>query len=459
MDRGITSDLLIALGTSTVVAIFANFSFVKGILISTFKGAKSVHFAWAVFFLAILDIGKIQTESLLINNIPQVVMVSFAGAVVLWNLSVNIGLVSRATVPIVCLMLYGFSGIVSGFYSSFPSFSLYKGTLVVLSTCFCLIVLSYKPQYAQVEKFVDFTYMFYALLMLSFVVGGILWPELSLEYKPGMILHMLSGFVIRVNPNTVGYIAGTVGLILVNRGLQQLEFRSALFIVSSFLVSVFVLLLAQSRTCIAGFAISAGFLLVIRRKVFHILGLATLVGVLLLVGGLDRVTQTAEQYYKRGQSDKVFESWSGRKEAWAVSWSKFKEAPILGYGMGSGVRFGDVSRGLKGSHLHSSYFEVLLDSGLLGFFPWIFCLVSVANNLFRKAVFPPSWFTVEIRNRHLEITAIFLFSVIRSIAGTTFVLFDYTFIVYIAVIAYSGAVNNLANRIRFKGKNEIFDTL
>lgn len=122
--------------------------------------------------------------------------------------------------------------------------------------------------------------------------------------------------------------------------------------------------------------------------------------------------------------------------------------------MAAGVRFGAVSKGLIGSHLHSSYFEVLLNSGLLGFIPWVVCLIIVSKKIVQKMLSPPRWFTEDAKIFHVEILTILIFSLIRSIAGTNFVYFDYIFMLYLGLVAYSVVITKKDTIVSGPAKKE-----
>jgi len=77
-----------------------------------------------------------------------------------------------------------------------------------------------------------------------------------------------------------------------------------------------------------------------------------------------------------------------------------------------------------------------LNSGLIGFIPWLVSLIVVLGGMLKYFLFPPRWFEAKILAYHTEITAIFVFLLIRTFAGTTFVYFDHIFMMYLAIIGY-----------------------
>jgi len=179
------------------------------------------------------------------------------------------------------------------------------------------------------------------------------------------------------------------------------------------------------------------FLLFLKKK-YLLLMFVVLIGLgLFSVQSFSGYKEGLVSYYKRGQTDKSFKSWSGRKGLWRQSLKKFKESPFLGYGKAAGVRYGAVIKRATGSHLHNSYFEVLLNSGLLGFIPWLLGLFSLFKKILIDNLFVFGRLKKDMQVLYVEMVAILMFFLIRSLAGTTFVDFDYTYIIYICLIVFS----------------------
>jgi O-antigen ligase len=248
-----------------------------------------------------------------------------------------------------------------------------------------------------------------------------------------------------INANSLAVCAGVVALFALNRFIGRPVIRQKLLYGALFATNFATMLFAQSRTCVVAFMVAL--LIVFSRKRFKYLLIGLFIAVPLI--GIYDTTSFEEgmgKYFRRGQSERQFRSWSGRLTAWEYSWDKFKESPVLGYGMEAGVRFGAVSKELQGSHLHSSYFETLINSGLIGFIPWLVCLVIVAKGMIATFAFFPKWFDTTMRDYHTELTAIFVFLLVRTFAGTTFVRFDYLFMMYLALIGYVFAVKRPEKR-------------
>ncbi len=420
-----------------------NWGYLKDNLKRTISHFKLIHYAWIILFIAILNFGKIQSTNIMATNSVQLVLVFFAGAIIGFSLLTRLNYAfSSIKTPLFCLIMYGFSGVLSGAISPFPEFSLYKALLILIGTTACMLFLSYRPQYNYTSAALDLSILFYWIMFLSFLLGAIISPEKTfIKQITGMNFAMLYGWIIVTNPNSVGVISGVIALISLNKVMGTPSIRVKFFHLTASLVSITVLIIAQSRTCIIGFAASFA-LLLMKQKLRYLMFFFIITITVFVCLGTDMLKNDAEQYFRRGQTDKQYKTWSGRLPAWQHSWRRFKDKPILGYGMAAGVRYGAVSKSLIGSHLHSSYFEVLLNSGLIGFIPWLICFFILMSKILKIFFFIPEWFTPLMKERHKEITAILFFLFIRSLAGTTFVNFDHSLMLFIALIAYETSIRN-----------------
>jgi O-antigen ligase len=418
-----------------LIATIIDYTSLKNRLRDGLSTFKPVYWAWVVLFLSILNFGKIESENILVSNSFQLMLVPIAGIIIIFSFlrSFHASL-ANTNVAMLFFLIYGFSGIFSGVYSPFPAFSVYKASLVILASIATLPVVSYKPQISSVKNFYYFIISFYSLLLLFFIIGLIISPEQALRVKEGASFGMLQGFIIKVNPNMVGFISGVLSLAWFSRMLSCARHKERFLYLTLFAASTITLVVAQSRTCIAGFTVAFLVMLALQKKIAYLIIAIIMVSSVLSVVAL---REDAVKYLKRGETEEQFQSWSGRLVAWKYSWEKFKEKPVLGYGMAAGVRFGAVSKGLEGSHLHSSYFEVLLNSGLIGFIPWVAALLLFTRAILWNAFFRPSWFPSELRDFHIEISAMLIFALVRSITGTTFVVFDYSLMLYMAIASYS----------------------
>ncbi len=419
-----------------IVGIIYNKTRLAKSIKDTLQGWKPVHWAWLVIFVAIINFGKIESDNLALSNGIQLVLVPLAGSILLASFFGRVHSLGRIKFGLICLLLYAVFGVISGIYSPYPAFSIYKGSFMILPALAVLLAVSYEPEYFFVKKFIAIQYLFFVVLLLSFIIGGLIDPERAFSYKEDMLLKMLHGWIIKTNPNSLGFIAGIITLVGLNRLIAQREVKSKFFYFSLFITSLTVSILAQSRAVIAGI-IACTFFCLMCHKRFLSICLLIVAGALIFVSqNLSCVNENIVKYYNRGQSAKQLDTWSGRLPAWKYSWKEFKKSPVLGYGMAAGVRFQEGRASSFGNHLHSSYFEVLVNSGLIGFVPWALCLLWVLKTITATFFFPPAWFKEKEKKMHIEIATLVLFSTIRSISGTTFVYVDHSFMLYSVIISY-----------------------
>lgn len=426
-----------------ILASIINFRSINRGIKTIYSNLNPPYLAWTLLFIGILVIAKKSGEVTIINNIYQLFFVSVAGVIILVSFVGKVGTVANISTPIFCLLLYGLFGIISGFYSPNEYMSLYKALLVMLNFLICILVLSYVPRYSHAKILINLTYMFYIALLLSVIVGA-LFSDNWFRPSTGIIGFMLRGYKPAINPNTLGYISGALVLVFVNRLFDCMTYKEKLLHGSFLISSLTVIILSQSRTCIGGVIVALSALLILKKKYLLLWSFVTVALLIIILPNTISHRTFFADYFRRGQSEQNYKTWSGRKIAWNYSWERFKESPILGYGFDAGVRFGAVSESFRGSHLHSSYFEVLLNSGLLGFIPWLFCLFSVSVRILHKSLLPPQWFTGAMKSFHFERTALLIYSLVTSIARKSFVIFDYTFLLFTCFIVYTGVITRHA---------------
>ncbi len=390
---------------------------------------------WILMFLGIVNIGVLnQGEYFKIGQMKQLAITLPVIFIMIVLILLRSQVISWLNVTNIFVLLYGLTGILSGIYSPEPLYSTYKATLVIIAVLIGLLVLTYDPPFIHIHNFVVLNYFFYFVMMLSYILGVIISPEKGLILKEGALMEMVKGWIIDSNPNTVGFVAGFLCLLFIYRSLSICEIKEKIMYNVFSLNSFILLIYAQSRTCIAGFFVSVILLLMYKRKYISIAALIISSLLFLTVNTFDSFEEHVVTYYRRGQSDKQFETWSGRLTTWNQVWDKYKEAPIVGYGMAAGVKSGTVSKSLEGSHMHSSYFEILLNSGLIGFIPWILGLIFVTANLLKRSF---SRAVYELLPLKQELSVLLLFCLIRTVSGTTFVVFDNTFLFYVSVILFT----------------------
>lgn len=417
-----------------VVSII-NFEFVRRGVAAIFANFKAPFVAWTFLFVGIFLVSERKSsEGLYLDKFVlfQIAMVSIAGIIVFIGYLSRINKVLQNTNSIlIFLFLYGIVGIVSGSYSPSYLLSIYKSSLVIIDVILCAVVLSYQPNAYYIRKLINLSYLFYGFLMFTVIMGALLRPESAFEKMPGIFGFMMQGVLPILNANEVTFIAAVLSLIIINRIFDACGLKEKSLLYTFLACSLSVMVLSQSRTSTLAFFCSYLLILILRKKVLLLVSII-LLALLLVVGGTMRY---ADDYFRRGQTEKNFETLSGRTIAWNAGWEKIKESPVLGYGVGS-VRSGFVLDKYKLGHMHNAFLEVLVNTGFVGFMFWFPTLLMVAVTIMRKAYIPPGaeYLTLSF---YIEMKALLVCSLIRMMTGEVFVVHNYNFILYICLIAYA----------------------
>jgi O-antigen ligase len=361
----------------------------------------------------------------------QLSLIVFAGLIVMLAIIRNSDRL-HFNYGILGLVLYGFVGILSSTYSPNFAMTTYKALQILFCAAIIVALLANSNPYKSVTTAFSIVYVYFFFLFMGAIINAVLYPDITLKLKEDMVMPMLSGGELGINPNSMGVLTGVLCIVFLRRWLDSSSFKEKTLNAVLLFASIFGVIFAQSRTALGALMVASAFLLFMKKRVAY-LGLVLLLGSTVMLFGLGEESLVLD-YVKRGQTEESFASWSGRIPAWQFAFEKFKESPLLGYGM-VGVRFGAIT-GFMG-HMHNSYMEVLLSVGLLGFLPWLLCLGFTSWVILRRALAPPIWLDSDGRKFHSEVAAIIVFFLVATIARTSFVIFNYDFLLYICLIAYA----------------------
>lgn len=352
--------------------------------------------AWIAMFLSVaVFVGHTYTSDSVSLDRAALIQLAWVGlACLLLALSLAgsrpwIGLLASA--PIWLFLAYGLGGIATSMFSPRPLFSAYKAGLVVVDALLAagLLSLALRGRLKRVSN------LMIALVMLAIggaLLGAVLWPAEALQPKPGVFGVMLYGVLPMLHPNELGMWAGIVTVISFARGYvgSRARVRWGWFLLCA--ASVVVVLLAQSRTSVAAILLSLLVLVpyLARTRATAVAGLAalgligvSLIGIVAVLVGPEVLFGPIIDYLQRGQDEGGLATLHGRIWAWAnVGWPMFMESPVFGHGFDAGVRF---ASNLTVGHLHNSYFQVLANSGLLGFIPWFAAFVITSVRVVQHA--------------------------------------------------------------------------
>jgi O-antigen ligase len=266
-------------------------------------------------------------------------------------------------------------GLASTIWSVSPIGTLYKSSeyfsmLALFALAISLVSATFaspRHQLLALKSVFDWHWFLLFMLVASVYVGVVVFPEYAIlqDYRDqtGVLGFSLQGVLPGLSANAVGTLGAMTGIVAFVRML--LSPGSRLFWVPLLLISVLTMVMTQSRSPILAFVLAVGTVLVLNRR-FGLLG---------MFGGLTGVALLTQQYIqpvvyefmKRGQNEQNLTSLTGRVTYWQASFEAIRERPLNGYGANIGGRYVlESALGETVSTVHSSFIEVLLDTGVVG---------------------------------------------------------------------------------------------
>jgi O-antigen ligase len=226
----------------------------------------------------------------------------------------------------------------------------------------------------------DFCWFLVFLLISSVYLGMLIWPEVAIQrgYREGLLGWWIQGALPAIAANSVGHIGAVMGIVAVVRLLWKPGSRT--FWAAILAISIVTMVLTQSRSPILAFFVAVVAVLIASRR----FGLLALVGVSLGAGLLTNRVQLVYDFMRRNQTDENLTSLTGRVHYWQSSFDALRDSPIGGYGANVGGRY--VLQSYLGdtvSTVHSTWVEVVLDTGLVGLTLFLVALASTWFWLFR----------------------------------------------------------------------------
>jgi len=95
------------------------------------------------------------------------------------------------------------------------------------------------------------------------------------------------------------------------------------------------------------------------------------------------MVEVAQEYSARGLSEKQLETMTGRTVLWKAGIAMFLDSPILDTVTDAGVKMGGMAFGIqKGSHMHNSHLQILVNNGIVGYLAWFAMVASVTWMMF-----------------------------------------------------------------------------
>ncbi len=188
------------------------------------------------------------------------------------------------------------------------------------------------------------------------------------------------------NPNGTAMVSLLVGLLCL--GLWS-RTRVKWHLAGAF-ISATALLLSQTRTALGALLVAVLWVMLRRRgRSLALASVAAFAGVLIvsvgpgLLAGLPGPFREAMDRFNNG------DKFNGRTEYWSVAVDLWEKQPWVGHGFGSAP--GELKQLGMIEAVHSTYFQMLLELGLLGIGPFLVLLVALLSCVMRGRVDGGHW--------------------------------------------------------------------
>ena len=450
MDITLLQISLPVVGAAFLVALLLNAGFVYNGAKAIWNSGGGLATAWVLMFLAtglwiyreesVTGIGSLDTSALM-----QIGFVAVAGAILLSMVmrGVNLGLFSMT--PTAAFLLYGVVAFISAGVSPAVALTLYKSGLILADALLVVVAISKLRKGGNPRAMIDLTYALSIFFLFCVVLGGILFPEKAVRQVGGVLGYNLNGVIPVLNANDVGFFAAVGAALGLRRMWEPVPLRQRLLWMSLAAMGFAVLFFAQARTSIVALAIVI-VVYAIAIKRMRPMAVA-LVGALAMLGSYYLLTsqsagfeEVTADYLKRGQSDEMVATMSGREGLWGMGFRMFADSPLLGHGFEAGVKYGGAPYGIaEGLHMHNAHMQVLVNSGILGYGAWITFIAATSLALMRRVTgnFPAR--DPDARYQ-IEMFGVLMLILLRTFTGSVLVFHHCSLLLLLAMLVYLKAL-------------------
>jgi len=445
MIKSLSAILLLAVGVTLLVSFRHGLGLFKRL-------PRSVKLLGVMWWLLAIGSGVYFTRTGTVHGMGrldrsammQLVFFVISGLIVLRMLALTRGGHIVFRFPVLALCLYSLTGLLSTLYSPAPFISFYKAWVVLIDV---LAIAATVPLLRQVNKpalVFDIAVGSAIVFSVGAFIGVHIRPEAAIRpiHSGGFWGFILDGAFPYMNGNELGFLSAVVLLVALSR-LFQPEYRGPKFFwVVCGAVGASGMIFAQARTAIVGLFVGVCVLSfgVRRLRIFAITGMviASMAGLIMLASGSSfTFGNTAKLYLSKGQADQGLQSLEGRARTWLkVGLPMFEDSPVLGHGFDVGVRFGGEEFGIENTHMHNSHVQILANSGLVGYLPWLamvlWVFVKFSGRIF-GAMFRRG---VKLSSEEYVMYAVLIMLVLRTITGSVMVNHSTTILLLVGMITY-----------------------
>ena len=406
---------------------------------------------WLIAFIGgltfvVRDLETISERPLQLEVIHRPITASIVGLLLLPTITRGPLVMFRGILGV--LSLFALLRLVSTLWSPNPLWTLYRSLEYIVIVALTAYTAATLRTIEALRKWVNWVWLWYGLLMVSAWIGAIVAPEKALRPVPGALLPVqLFGVFPPIDPNSVATIGAFLALVVINRWIES---GNAIRWMPLIVISLATMILAQGRSALVGFLFGLLLVLVLHRRInipsFLILSTPLLLG------------EYFWEFFRRGQSPEIFNSFSGRKFWWEFAWEHYiSKSPWIGYGAFAGQRF-LVVRDLVEEKLAGGILSALLNT-------WIDAATEIGlpGVLLLFLVVIMTWWTLVKRAWHglglertlcAEVAGIFAVITVRSFFTSNILHHnDFAFFVTIGIafaLSYKTKVTNTVQRFTFE---------
>jgi O-antigen ligase len=341
--------------------------------------------------------------------------------------------------PLLGAFLFAAVALLSSTYSSLPLVSAGKA-LEVLADISSVIILASLLYADELQRSWNIIWLLLSLVLISVWVTAFLFPAQGFEYQEGAAFPLLTGAYPKVHPNTLGQLGASFAIVVLCRMLRggfRLFTAQGLYYAGMFLFGVATMIGAEARTSMGSFAIAAAVCVYLYRRFDLLPYFGAALIVLAALGARDMVAE----FLRRGQTDEVMYSLSGRFDYWLPAWNMFKDSPLFGHGFYTAHRIdlNLVWHRLDLSSVDNTYLELLLGVGLLGLIPLVAGLLTLARRL--VGALRSISANGSVGDVLREISGVLIIILVRSATGPTFQIHGENLIFVLLIMALVQAVH------------------
>jgi len=336
-----------------------------------------------------------------------------------------------SSAPSRLLMIYGLLAAVASVSSPAPWYSLYWSVTFLGTIATAWTFTANRNPLESSRRMLQLTWALTFLVagIIAYTTRDVVFTTAGTGYG---IIGELQG---QSRSSGVARWAAVPGLVSLVRAFHTRRPWLIAFFLATAGVAFFIVYRMQSRGAVFGSAAAVVFALIVANRLRKyalpfVLAAAALLPFLESPGA---VSESVTTYLMRGQSEREFESMTGRTRAYENALQAFRDAPILGRGQWA-------DRMVIGEHVHNSYLQALLNAGALGAIPYIASWITGWYLFFRLQKKTRS-LSPEDRLCLLEAGTVMMFFTVRAMPETTTASFAPDLLVMAAVYVYLEALH------------------